>query len=449
MLTYITPDRSIAVQTAAITALGSTGNTAFVDPLLEILGNRRRPAQIQRTAAIALGDFSTEKVAKTLLQNCIRTDDVALALACKQTLQKLSRAIVLKTTSELMEGAPPALRLEMAILLGELALPESYTPLLKQFSTESHPALRAALIEALAQIDCEQAFPLLLEALSEHNAVSYAALSALGDHLSAEHLLPLMDHLRTLDDTTYWEAALSSLVLFGRANGIPPRLKDTLVHLFNCPHRHVAWLAAEVVGWMSLREITGDLVARMELDKEESYLHTVICRAIMRLFQNNLSSLADWLAPDHLRPLALIISREVDLGRTALQLLRRLAVFCAEAYPGSQEALLAAARLDPVEFAATANDVTPECVPSILQVWTQLTAKEKKAAPLNWEQWLLSSDPRLRRAAMEFIDMSCGIPHLALLTDIAFNDPDVFLRDLAREAIRRIVRPEAIPEAPS
>jgi HEAT repeat protein len=431
------------IREAAAFALGSSPAPAHCDALIAILRNDRESNALRCAAARALQSCDSAETITALLETCTKTADIPLTLTCKQALQAMSPDTVVDLAGSQLNSQQPRMRMEAAILLGELAINESY-PLLKQHYThETNQVVKAALLEAIGSM--HQAHPdvidLLLSAMHDAPVIAYTAVSTLGEQLNDEILPRFINELADTNNSAYWEGALSALLLYVRSNKLPNALLEQIIALLNSPHRHQAWLAAEVCGWMSMREAATPLVAALEQNSHDENLHLVIARALMHLFQNDLLALAEWLAPERLQPLASIINREVDLGRTGQQLIRRLAEFAAQDYPGSIEALYACAQLEPQEFAAATDDVEAEAIPHMLRIWRELDPRQKRKAPLKWEHWLSSIDPRLRRNALEYLDTAEGAFYLPAVIDLATNDTDLTLRLLARDTVRRLLTP--------
>jgi len=438
VIDYLFAGKSKTIGCAAAHALSALQTTLHSEALLNMLAREKAPLSIRSAAAEALAKFNELRVIEALLTTCTHSHDTALVLSCRQSLRSADPDTVIRIAEKVFTEKVPELCVETACLLTDLALPKSTAMLKRHFAMEGDPAVRAALLEAYTVSSGGEDTNLLLSAMRDEPTVAYTAIFALGNHLNEQILPAFINELYQLNKDACWEAALSSLIHYARSNRLPNTLRPLLIQLFNAPHRHVCWLAADLAGWMSTHEIAPDLVTALENKAFDNNMRTVLARSIMRLYQNDLLSLVESLQPDHLIPLAYIIEQEVELGRNSLQLIRRLSECCAKGIPGSQEALSAAAELDPAEFAACTENVEPECTPFMLRVWVNLNEQQKEKAPLKWDRWLTSPDPRMRRAALLFLDRSNGTPFLNNLVDIAISDSAIELRKLAKIALRKV-----------
>lgn len=434
---------STEVRCAAGQALGGKRVAAAKVPLLHVLTSDAA-VEIRCAAARALHVFTDTDVTTQLLRVSCSSREVSLKLACGHSLKEMPGSSLLKVCSDYLNTAELQQRLEIVILMGEIGNADAAVMLHRHLDEESSEAVRAACVESISALEGSASRDFLMKQMEKEPVVAYAALSAITELLDESFVETFVHRLAELDNDVYWEAALSALSLRGRSSRLPSTIYAELTPLFSCPHRHVAWLAADVAGWLRDKEITAALVDSM-VDLDDENFRIVVTRTLRNIYRDDLLALVNGLAPGHLRPLEYIIRYSTDLGRYPSAVISRLAECAHEGYEGSRRALFEAGQLDPESFVSASEQVRIGYIPVLAEIWTTFPAKIRRSAPFHWEKWLTSPSNQLKLYALSYIDNNTGKQQLRQLIDMAMTEADAELRRAARRATRRVINAEPLP----
>jgi len=428
-----TPD----VRTAAAWALGMRPSE---EGRLALLRKLETPDEDEVLSAItaALAACRDVTVVRALLTWSARTRRPAVALNCRRALNSLSEEMILGVCEEMLGHEEVSVRLETAVLLGELSLEGASRVLSARLETEPDAVVRAALTEALGNAGRPESWDQVRNCVAREPVAAYAALAALGALLDEEHLDDFIALFGELANDTYREAALSRLTLYGRARGLPDSLRALLSPLLAGEHGTVACLAAEAAGWLRGDEAGVELLAAMEARQEEEFA-LVASEAALRLFKGDLLALVRAAQGRHLGAVARVIGYARELGAGAEQVMGELAALCAQGAQGGRAALEAAASTAPEALVSCMGGLAAGPLREAIRAWQLLPDLVRERAPVDWLGLLRSEEAGIRQAALETLDPDSGMGLLPLLVDISISDADIEVREKARQATRRTV----------
>lgn len=431
-------DESAGVRAAAAHALGAARSPEARDVLLHILRHGKDP-DLQATAATALSAYSEFKVLESLIEVAAETHHAPLSLACTRAINRLDAEVALEGCTRILQSKRTPFFLETVAILSELSVPGIPDLLAKELEKESDPLHRAAIVEALGRCGRPEGWASIRARTRDPDpATAYAAVCALADLLDEAHLPDYIALLDELENETIREAALKRLSLFGKARPLPPALWKTLAPLLHSPSRNVRILAVETAGCLRNPKILYGLLASLRGEEDPEYLRAV-SDSILQLCEGQIFMILEEEGKSHLRELARVIGRWSSLEGVGSAFCRRLAAFCVEGIDGAEEALFAAAQLEPMSLARAMNESEGKEQEVLITIWNRLPPEARRGTRFDRKTLLASPLAPARLAALEAIDETDGEEILPLLVDLALEDPDEAVRAAARAATRRLV----------
>ena len=194
-------------RTAAIRALGASGSPAAVDPLLEVLSDRR--SALRNEAAQALGRLGSAEVVSALsalLRSTEPNDRAAVILALGNALRRAPSDDARAALEAMLGRNETSLVLRAADALAR-AGDEEAAPALAELLGRPEVVLRRKAVEVLGELPCAQSRTALLRALEDDDAlVRGLALWSLGKIGGDGVALRISQHL----DDSAWSVGINA-----------------------------------------------------------------------------------------------------------------------------------------------------------------------------------------------------------------------------------------------
>jgi HEAT repeat protein len=425
------------VRMAAAAALGARTSRPGRRALLGALESDDRGA-VRSAAAMALANYSDEEVLKRLLITTREASDPALALACRRALGAADAMTLLETCRGMLDDDEASLRLEAARSLGDLSLRETSRLLGERLRVEKEPTVRAALLDALGRGGWREHWTAIRGSIGRDAVEARAAIEALGDLLDDGHIHDYAGLLADVETGSLQELILRRLVLYGRIHGLPPALRSVLAPFLAEHGRPTAVLAAEAMGYLREADAVEDLLAAAGETHERDLVRATAVAAL-RLLDDDAMALHERAGVENLTTVARVLGHAGSLGERGAELCVRLARSAARNTAGAEEALEAAANVEPASLVTALAEAAPDEAEAMIRAWKRLPDAQRAAVPLDFVTLLRSPAGRVRLAVLESLTFESGAPLLPVIADMAITDGDESVRVSARRATRRVV----------